>query len=99
MTSSPQVNDQVKQEIETSQDVQHEYEIVGLPFSSCLLVPVPIPIFGLGKRVTLIKYDRVTVTTTHLLTSAYPVQNHQDRVTLSIAGCFPSDLPAYPPCD
>ena len=76
-----------------------EYEIVGLPLSDRFLVPVPVPIFGVGaNRVTLVKYDRITVTSDQVLTSAYPVSKDQDRVTLTIGGCVPAILPAYPPC-
>ena len=82
--------------VEASRD---EYEIVGLALSERFLLPVPIPIFGAGpNRVTLIKYDRITVTSHQVVTSDYPVLSDQDRVTLTIGGCVPSVLPAHPPC-
>lgn len=82
--------------VEASRD---EFEIVGLPLSERFIIPVPIPIFGIGaNRVTLVKYDRVTVTSDQVVTSVYPVLNDQDRVTLTIGGCVPTILPPHPLC-
>lgn len=94
MTASPVYQSQLADEIllETSQIQQRadhgEFEIIGLnPKGNQLNRAFP-------PFITIVKLERVTVTVPSTVTTAYPVTASTDRVTLSISGCVPTDLPA-----
>lgn len=95
MTASPvheqsQLADEIL--LETSQIQERadhaEFEIIGLnPKGNQLNRAFP-------PFITIVKLDRVTVTVPSTVTTVYPVTASTDRVTLSISGCVPTDLPA-----
>lgn len=98
MTASPEmslreaIQQDVAVEASRAGDYQ-EYEIVGLAPDN--FVDRGMPLFG--NKVTIVKLDRVTVTASTTVTSAYP--NSNQRVTLAYYGCVPQDAPSnLPPC-
>lgn len=82
-----------EQLLEGSRQNHDEFELIGL--TSPQMVNRAFP-----QLVTIVKLARVTVTVASTVTTAYPVAGPTDRVTLSIAGCVPTDLPkaAMNPC-
>lgn len=97
ITASPELplSDATQQDVivETSLDNEYqEYAIVGLDDIS---ERASMPFFG--KRITIVKLDRVTVTEVTTVTTAYPITNPNDRVTVGYLGCIPADAPTNLP--
>ena len=97
VTASPELtlSDEIQQEVilEASRDEEYqEYAIVGLDdFSERGSMPF------FGKKMTIVKLDRVTVTNVKTITSTYPTQLPSDRVTVAYLGCIPKDAPTNLP--
>ena len=87
------IQQDVAVEASHSEDYQ-EYEIFGLT-ADHFADRAKKPLFS--SPFTIVKLDRVTVTASTTITSAYP--NSKDRVTLAYYGCVPQDAPSnLPPC-
>lgn len=97
ITASPELplTDAIQQAVivETSLDDEYqEYAILGLDDIS---ERASMPFFG--KRITIIKLDRVTVTQVTTVTTNYPTTSPNDRVTVGYLGCIPPDAPTNLP--
>ncbi len=98
MTASPELtlSDEIQQEVilEASRDDEYqEYAILGL--EDFYSERASMPFFG--KKMTIVKLDRVTVTDVTTITSTYPTQLPSDRVTVAYLGCIPKDAPTNLP--
>lgn len=97
MTASPELtlSDAIQQDVilEASRDDDYqEYAIVGLDeFSE----RASLPFFG--KKMTIVKLDRVTITDVKTITSVFPTKVPSDRVTVAYLGCIPKDAPTNLP--
>jgi hypothetical protein len=95
VTASPELtlSDEIQPEVilEASRhDEYQEYAIVGLE-NDFYSERASMPFFG--KKMTIVRLDRVTVTDVKTVTSTYPTKLPSDRVTVAYLGCIPKDAP------
>lgn len=102
MTASPEssLREAIQQDVavEASRaDDFEEYQIVGLTSDHFNINQRAAALPFKNNRVTIVKLDKVTVTSGTVVTSTYPVTNPTDRVTLAYYGCIPNDAPTNLP--
>ena len=102
MTASPEASAPIQPEVVAveaslaeNNDYISEYELVGLT-ADHFNTDRAMNIFN-KKLLTIIKLDKVTVTSSTVATVVYPVVNPSDRVTIAYYGCIPKDAPTTLP--
>lgn len=99
MTASPDVSlgESIKQDVavEASRtEESQQYQIAGLMAHHFAERALPLILGSSSNPITIVRLDPVTVTVSQTVTSKFPFDKPSDRVTLSYAGCIPSDVVA-----